>query len=78
MKRRIYLHMKSLEEARELWLARFDLQDPGGHRGGSHGCGPGPGDRGSGDRPEVIARGPPGGHGRFCGDGRGHLRGHPG
>ncbi len=25
MKRRIYLRMKSLEEARELWLARFDL-----------------------------------------------------
>jgi len=25
MKRRIYLSMKSLEEARELWLARFDL-----------------------------------------------------
>ncbi len=26
MKRRIYLHMKSLEEARELWFARFDLK----------------------------------------------------
>ena len=25
MKRRIYLSMKSLEEARELWLSRFDL-----------------------------------------------------
>jgi molybdenum cofactor synthesis domain-containing protein len=25
MKRRIYLRMKSLEEAREIWLARFDL-----------------------------------------------------
>ncbi len=24
MKRRIYLSMKSLEEAREFWLARFD------------------------------------------------------
>ncbi len=28
MKRRIYLHMKSLEEARALWLARFDPQAP--------------------------------------------------
>ncbi|MCK9376665.1 MAG: molybdopterin biosynthesis protein [Syntrophobacterales bacterium] len=26
MKRRIYLRMKSLEEAREMWLARFDLE----------------------------------------------------
>ena len=26
MKRRIYLRMKSLEEARELWFARFDLK----------------------------------------------------
>ena len=26
MKRRIYLSMKSLAEARELWLARFDLE----------------------------------------------------
>ncbi|MFA5110398.1 MAG: molybdopterin biosynthesis protein [Desulfobaccales bacterium] len=26
MKRRIYLSMKSLEEAREIWLARFDLE----------------------------------------------------
>ena len=25
MKRRIYLSMKSLEEARELWFSRFDL-----------------------------------------------------
>ena len=25
MKRRIYLSMKSLAEARELWLARFDM-----------------------------------------------------
>ena len=25
MKRRIYLSMKSLAEARELWLSRFDL-----------------------------------------------------
>ncbi len=28
MKRRIYLRMKSLEEARELWFARFDLKTP--------------------------------------------------
>jgi molybdenum cofactor synthesis domain-containing protein len=27
MKRRIYLSMKSLEEARELWFSRFDLDD---------------------------------------------------
>ncbi|MFA4901813.1 MAG: molybdopterin biosynthesis protein [Desulfobaccales bacterium] len=27
MKRRIYLSMKSLEEAREVWFARFDLDD---------------------------------------------------
>ena len=78
MKRRIYLRMKSLEEARELWLARFDLKAMAASEEIPTACGPGPGDRGSGDSPEVFARGPPGGHGRFCGAGRGHLRGHPG
>ena len=32
MKRRIYLSMKSLAEARELWLSRFDVDAMAGAR----------------------------------------------
>ncbi len=78
MKRRIYLSMKSLAEARELWLARFDLDAMAQAEEVPVTAAAGPGDRGAGHGQAVLAGGPPGGHGRFCG-GRGrNLRGHAG
>ena len=78
MKRHIYLNMKSVEEAREIFLARFDLDHVFTARGDFHRRGLGPGHRGSGICPAVLAPLSQRRHGRLRGGGRNYLWGQPG
>ena len=78
MKRHIYLNMKSVEEAREIFLSRFDLDNVFAARGDSHNCGFGPDYRDAGFCPLVFAPLSQRRHGRLRGRGRDYLWGQPG
>ncbi len=77
MKRRIYLSMKSLEEARELWLSRFDLDAMAKAEEVPVTAAAGRVTAGPVMAQQVIAGGPPGGHGRLCGGRGGEPSGPP-